>query len=54
MIEKTGSIVLTEDDIQKYNQGIVSDRIYQTWGLSLEALKDVIEQKQFTKIKDVE
>lgn len=54
MIEKSGSVVLTDDDILQYNRGIVSDRVAQTWGLSLEALKDVIERKQFTKIKDVE
>lgn len=54
MIEKSGNIMLTNDDLEKYNQGIVSDRISQTWGLSYEDLKEVIESKQFTKVKDVE
>ena len=54
MIEKSGSIILTEDDLRQYNVGVVSDRIRNTWGLSLADLKDVIESKQFTKVKDVE
>lgn len=53
MIEKSGSIVLTPDDIEQYNAGIVSERIRQTWGLSLDDLKAIIESNQFTKVKEV-
>jgi hypothetical protein len=54
MLEKNGSIVLTQDDINQYNAGIVSERVKQTWGLTFEQLQEIIESKQFTKVKDVE
>lgn len=52
MLEKSSCLVLTDDDINKYYAGIVSDRVQQTWGLSLEELREVIESKQFTKAKE--
>lgn len=54
MLEKNGSVVLTEDDISKYNAGVVSERVRQTWGLSLDELRQVVENKQFGKVKDTE
>jgi hypothetical protein len=43
MLEKTGQIVLTPDDLRLYNQGLVSERIQELWGpISLEQLKDLV------------
>jgi hypothetical protein len=51
MLEKSSCLVLTDDDISQYHAGIVSDRLQQTWGLSFEQLQEIIESKQFTKVK---
>lgn len=51
MLEKQGKVVLTDMDIDEYNKGQVSDRVKQTWDLSLDDLKNVIETKQYIKVK---
>lgn len=54
MLEKCGNILLTEEDMDMYNAGIVSDRIQNLWGFSLDDLRNAIENKQFVMIKDIE
>jgi hypothetical protein len=51
MLEKQGKVVLTDMDIDEYNKGRVSSRVKETWGFSLDDLKDVIETKQYIKVK---
>lgn len=47
MLEKSSHVVLTDDDLAKYNAGIVSERIKQTWGIeSLEVLSELIALNQ--------
>jgi hypothetical protein len=48
-MEKSGSVVLTEDDLKQYNAGIVSKRVQETWDLSLDELRAVVEKGQFEK-----
>jgi hypothetical protein len=49
-LEKSGSILLTEEDILLAHQGIVSDRVKQTWGLTLVELQQVVNNNDYTKI----
>lgn len=46
MLEKNGSIVLTEEDKKEYNEGKVSKRIKDTWGLSFTELKAVVDESK--------
>lgn len=47
MLEKNSHVVLTEDDISQYNNGIVSDRVKQTWNIyTIEELRGLIETQQ--------
>jgi hypothetical protein len=48
-MEKSGSVVLTDDDLKQYNAGIVSKRVQETWDLSLDELRQVVEKGQFEK-----
>jgi hypothetical protein len=48
-MEKSGSVVLTEDDLKQYNDGIVSKRVQETWDLSMDELRSVVEKGQFEK-----
>lgn len=52
MLEKSGTILLTDNDIAEYRAGNVSDRITQTWGLSFEQLQDVITKNNYTKLEE--
>jgi len=47
MLEKSGSIVLTQNDLDKYRREEVSDRVKQTWGLTLVQLQEVIETNNY-------
>lgn len=50
MLEKNSQIVLTQEDVNLYNAGIVSKRVQEQWGLSLADLKTVIENNDYTKV----
>jgi hypothetical protein len=54
MLEKQGKVVLTDEDLEQYNKGQVSDRVKETWGLSLDDLKAVIAAQQYVIIKTKE
>lgn len=49
MLEKNSSPVLTNDDIETYNRGEVSDRVKEIWGLTFEQLRDIIESHNYKK-----
>lgn len=48
MLEKSSSIVLTEEDIRLYNTGIVSERVKALWGLTLEELRIFFDNNSVT------
>lgn len=49
MLEKNSHLVLTDDDVKQYNDGVVSERIKQTWGpISVDELRELIATNQVT------
>lgn len=50
MLEKNGAVVLTSDDLDMYNRGLVSERLQELWGLSLEQLREIVENNNFTQV----
>lgn len=50
MMEKNGTISLTEDDLNEYTSGNVSKRIQDNWGLTYEELKEIILAKSYIKL----
>lgn len=48
MLEKNGSITLTDRDLQCYYDGYVSERVSREWGLSLDELHEVIKANNYT------
>ncbi|MNK09942.1 hypothetical protein D3C87_279510 [compost metagenome] len=54
MLEKQGKVVLTDQDLQEYNKGSVSDRVKRTWDLSLDELREVVESRQYITINTKE
>lgn len=47
MLEKNSQIVLTENDLTQYNNGVVSERIKQIWGeISISELSELIASNQ--------
>ncbi len=48
MLEKSGSVVLTKEDLELYNQGQVSKRLADEWGLSLESLREIVTSHNYT------
>lgn len=53
MFEKSGSIVLTEEDLKEYNKGLISERVKQSWDFSLADLTKIIEEGRYITIKGV-
>jgi hypothetical protein len=49
MLEKNGTIVLTQEDLEAYNQGLVSDRLKQLWQLSFEELQTIVNNANYVK-----
>lgn len=47
MLEKSSTVVLTEQDLADYRLGLVSDRVKQTWGFTLEQLREVVENNNY-------
>jgi hypothetical protein len=54
MLEKQGKVVLTDEDLNLYNKGQVSERIKETWGLSFSDLEEVVASHSYTIIKTKE
>jgi hypothetical protein len=52
MLEKSSTVVLTEQDINDYKLGLVTDRVKQTWGFTLEQLKEIVDKKDYKIIND--
>lgn len=47
-MEKSGSIVLTPDDLAEFRNGRVSQRIRDNWGLTLAELSAIIVAQEYT------
>jgi hypothetical protein len=50
MLEKSGTIVLTNEDLQDLRLGLVSERVKSTWDLTLQQLQEIVEQNNYTII----
>lgn len=49
MLEKSSTIVLTKNDLELYNQGIVSERLQQQWQLSLDELRQLVQTGNYVE-----
>jgi hypothetical protein len=49
-MEKNGSILLTEEDLNLFSKGQVSERIKTLWNLSFNELEEVINNNYYRKI----
>jgi hypothetical protein len=47
MLEKTGAVTLTEEELIQAKSGILPDRIKQTWDLSLSELSSIISSGNY-------
>jgi hypothetical protein len=52
MLEKSGEIVLTEEEIKKSKKGVVSKRIQEDWGLTAEQLSEIVEDNNYKVTTD--
>lgn len=52
-MEKDGKIVLTQDDMDQYNQGEVSSRVKETWNITFSELKAAIESGSVTILSEL-
>lgn len=50
MLEKSGTILLTKEDLEEYGNGRVSDRLQEEWGMSYEELRFVVENNNYKVI----
>jgi hypothetical protein len=48
MMEKSGSPIITESDLILFHQGVVSDRLQDSWGFTLTELAEAINSNFFT------
>lgn len=42
MLEKSGTITLTDEDLDEFYKGKVSEKIRSTWGLTFLELKEIV------------
>jgi hypothetical protein len=49
-MEKNGTILLTEEDLAEFREGGVSQRVKETWNLSYDDLKKIIENNNYKVI----
>lgn len=50
MLEKSGSIVLTKEDLDDLRLNLVSERVKSSWGLTLEQLQEIVRNNDYTII----
>lgn len=51
MLEKSGTILLTKEDLEEYKQGCVSDRLQEAWGMTLAELQFIVENNNYKEIE---
>lgn len=47
MLEKSGTITLTTEDLNELHAGKVSERVQSTWGLTLQQLQEIVAMKSY-------
>lgn len=47
MLEKSGTISLTSQDLEELREGKVSERVKATWGLTLVELQEVVKNNDY-------
>jgi hypothetical protein len=52
MLEKSGAVVLTDEDVKKSEEGVVTKRVQETWGLNIEELQEVVKSKDYKITND--
>lgn len=52
MLEKTGMLALTKQELQEVKHGDISDRLQEAWSLSTEELEGMIKRGSYTLIDD--
>ena len=50
MLEKNGTMHLTDLDLSLVKSGSVSERVKSTWDLSLEQLQEIVNKNEYVKI----
>lgn len=48
MLEKNSSVILTRDEITQIANGNVPGRLSATWGFTLEQLRDILDEGNYT------
>ena len=51
-IEKSGRILLLEEDIDEFQKGQVSQRVFTNWGLTLEELSSIIQSQHYVLVSE--
>jgi hypothetical protein len=52
MLEKSSTLVLTDDDLAQFRAGKVSDRVSSNWGLTFSELQEIVENNNYTIINN--
>jgi hypothetical protein len=50
MLEKSGHLLLTQEDLAEFAEGRVSKRVSETWQLTFDELKEYIENNKYEVI----
>lgn len=53
-MEKRGNLLLTKEELIEIKAGIVPARIFETWGLSIDELIDMISSGNYQLISSAE
>jgi len=51
-MEKSGRIILTREDLAEFKKGRVSQRIRETWGLTLDQLSEIIASNEYNSTEE--
>lgn len=43
--------MLTQADLDEYNQGLVSERLQEVWGFTLDELKSIIDSGKYINLE---
>lgn len=47
MLEKSGEVILTDEDVKKSKEGVVTQRIKENWGFTLDELTKIVENNNY-------
>lgn len=49
-MQKSGLVTMTEEDLEEFHNGNVSDRLAETWNLTYNELREVVESQQYVLV----